>query len=285
LKSKIASIASLEIYLKTKDILLWNHYYNALREPKIREKFVVTSEEQIQQTKLKLIKAGINVQPYTINVSGYHQFITKANYKHGSYGSNFPEKTLEHYVAADLLGLKPSDTYIDIASGASPVPEIYHELFGCKTYRQDLSYPLGIHGGSIGGDACSIPLENHSVDKMALHCSFEHFEGNADIGFLKEANRLLSSGGKVCVLPIYFFSNYAAQTNPIMNLKEFDKDMTVYCVKGWYIRYSRFYDVPHFIKRISGNLCDLNLTVYSVQNALSVNQNCYLQFAMILEKN
>lgn len=46
--------------------------------------------------------------------------------------------------------------YIDIANASCPTPEIYHKLYGCKVYRQDLVFPEGIHGNAIGGDAGSI---------------------------------------------------------------------------------------------------------------------------------
>jgi hypothetical protein len=38
----------------------------------------------------------------------------------------------------------------------------------------------------VGSDAAAMPLEDAFADRMALHCSFEHFEGR-DNRFVAEA--------------------------------------------------------------------------------------------------
>ena len=59
-----------------------------------------------------------------------------------------------------------------------------------------------------------MPLKSGCVSKMALHCSFEHFEQDVDIRFIKEANRIPGKGGKLCIIPLYLFNKYANQTDP-----------------------------------------------------------------------
>ena len=78
------------------------------------------------------------------------------------------------------MDLKPKEIYIDIASKDSPTPEIYQNLYQCQVYRQDLAYPDGVYGNQIGSDATGMPIADKFCDKIALHCSFEHFERDSD---------------------------------------------------------------------------------------------------------
>src|SRR5262249_19042301 len=134
------------------------------------------------------------------------------------YPTNLPEKSLEHYIATQLLQLNAQDVYIDIASEHSPVPDIYRRLFAATAYRQDLAYPPGLHADKIGGDAAHMPLPEAFATKMALHCSFEHFEGDSDIGFIRETARVLRPGGAACIVPLYLFEEYAIQIDPVIAL-------------------------------------------------------------------
>src|SRR5207237_10050679 len=127
------------------------------------------------------------------------------------YTGNVPEKSLEHYIASQLLDLQAHDVYIDVASEQSPVPAIYSRLFGVVAYRQDLAYPEGLVGDPIGGSATRMPVTAGFADSMALHCSFEHFEGLADTEFVAEAGRVLKHGGKCCIAPLYLAEAYGIQ--------------------------------------------------------------------------
>jgi SAM-dependent methyltransferase len=167
------------------------------------------------------------------------------------------------------------------------VPEIYQNLYGCKTYKQDLQFKPGIQGTVIGGDASHMPLPGDFATHMGLHCSFEHFEGGSDIEFIREAGRVLSPGGKLCILPLYLFTSYAILSDPCVLPKRgmnFENDATIYCVKNYFNRHGRNYDVDHFINRIVKNLGPLNLTVYIVNNADVISPVCHLRFAALFEK-
>ena len=162
--------------------------------------------------------AGFNLISFRINKLDYEAYIRRANYDQYDYyeygsGQNFAEKSLEHYMAAKLLHLNIQDIYIDIANSNSPTPQIYNQLFGCKSYRQDLIFPEGVNGFTIGGDASKMPISDEFASAMALHCSFEHFEKDADIRFIQEASRVLKPGGRLCILPLYLHTEYAIQTD------------------------------------------------------------------------
>lgn len=236
-------------------------------------------------------EAGLSVASYRVNIQKFHKFIDDAKYSQYSYYNfckhpNAMEKYLEHYVSIDLLGFDSTDTYIDIASSNSPMPEIVHHLYGSRVYRQDLSYPEGMHGEVIGGDAGKMPVLDGFASKITLHCSFEHFEGDADIRFIRESSRILESGGKLCILPLYMHRFYAIQTDPVAYHGNiiFEEDATIYCARRWGERHSRHYDVHHFISRVVQNMGDLKLKLFFVENTKEVHPSCYLMFVAIFEK-
>ena len=187
-----------------------------VREP--RESNPISLDEGFE-TRLadRLELNGISVRDYFIDVESYRDYVKRASYHElypNYYVGNFPEKSLEHYIAAELLDLNPKDTYIDIASEHSPVPEIYRRVFGVKAYRQDLAYAPGLRGDTIGSNAADMPVPNGFATKLALHCSFEHFEGDSDVRFLKEAARVLRPQGAACIVPLYMAERYSVMTDP-----------------------------------------------------------------------
>ena len=264
--------------------------YHQLPEPK--RKGPVSSSPQIEaEIVQRLQQLGITVEDYEIDVSEYQRYVQAGKYLDEFaeyYAFNRVEKSLEHYVAAKLLHPSSRDIYIDIGSEQSPVPEIYRRLFGLQTYRQDLSYPPGINGDRIGGNAAQMPVPDSFATKMALHCAFEHFEGDADIGFVREVARVLKPGGSVCILPLYLAQDYAIQTDPVTALStggvNFEPDAVIYCASGWQNRHGRFYDPEHLVQRICQNLNGLTLKIYRITNAQAVDSSCYLRFAAVLEK-
>ncbi|MEA5448426.1 methyltransferase domain-containing protein [Leptolyngbya sp. CCNP1308] len=263
--------------------------YTHIREPKVNQAVSTTNNEACEISQ-RLRSLEISVKELSLDKTDYQIYFRSARYIEdfpAYYSFNLPEKSLEHYIAAKLLQLNAEDTYIDIASEGSPVPEIYHNLFGSKTYRQDLAYPTGLHGNKIGGNAAHMPIPDNFASKMALHCSFEHFEQNADIGFVREAARVLRPGGKICIVPLYLALQYSIQTDPVIAVPQnvsFENDAIIHAAVGWGNRHGRFYDPDHLVSRISENLNGLSLTVYHILNAKSIDSSCYVQFAAILEK-
>jgi SAM-dependent methyltransferase len=247
------------------------------------------SNSVIETIKHQLREYGYPIQPFQVDVDDYQDFFSKAGYAHRYphyYSNNLLEKSLEHYLAAKMLKLTSQDIYIDIASESSPVPEIYHRLYGAITYRQDIVYPPGLNGDMIGGDAASIPVPDGFASKMGLHCSLEHFEGDADIRFFLEAKRVLIPGGKICVVPLYLYKEYSIVTDPEIATTQnvnFEPDATLRCVDGWGNRYGRFYNPMHFVNRILKNLDTTKVTIYHINNSKNVDPSCYALFALLVE--
>jgi SAM-dependent methyltransferase len=275
---------------------LWNYNYARLREPKAKGAVPQHNDRVHAEVERQLREDGYDVCDYTVDVEDFQNYLRRANYSRfpayyaggkNPSSTNFTEKALEHYLAAKFLGLGPGDVYVDIANDESPAPKIYSQLYGCKSYRQDLKFPPGMHGDTIGGSAAEMPLPDGFATKMALHCSFEHFEGDADTCFIKEANRVLADGGKLCILPLYLHTHYSIQTDPAVLPKNgisFEPEAILYCARFWGNRHGRIYDVAHLSSRIRSSLGGLDLTIYVVQNEKSVDPSCYVKFIGVFEK-
>jgi SAM-dependent methyltransferase len=263
--------------------------YKAVREPK-KPVGIGYNPTIIEHIVSGLQTHGYSVEDYAIDVAGYRDYYARAEYDQkypNYYRPVIWEKSLEHYIAAKLLALQPGDVYIDIASEGSPVPEIYQRLFGSDTYRQDMIYPAGLNDHMIGGDAGDMPVPDGFASKMALHCSFEHFEGDSDMRFMRELGRVLRPGGAVCIVPFYLFDRYAILTDPEISVPQkvqFESDATVYCRRGWNNRHGRFYDPDHVVTRLLSNLNGLDMKIYKITNAKEVDPRCYVEFAAVIAK-
>src|SRR5260370_40376878 len=103
---------------------------------------------------------------------------------------------------------------MDVASSTSPFPEILRQLYKITVFRQDLSYPAGVNGLTVGSDATQIPVPGEPIDRVPLHCSFEHFRRNSDTEFMKELARLLRPGGMAAIIPLYVANKHQIPPNP-----------------------------------------------------------------------
>jgi hypothetical protein len=274
----------------------WKYNYPRLRQPKAKGPVPQHNVGVHAAIISQLTEEDYRLHDYTIDLEDFRDYLRRANYSRfpSYYGGgrspssgNFTEKALEHYLAAKLLDLRAGDVYVDVANDESPTPEIYSVLYGCKSYRQDLKFPPGIHGDTIGGSAASMPVPGGFATKMALHCSFEHFEGDADTCFIKEANRVLGEGGRLCIVPLYLHTQYSIQTDPAVLPKgslTFEPDAILYCARFWGNRHGRIYDVVHLTSRIRSALDDLHLTIYVVKNEKAADPSCYAKFVGLFEK-
>ena len=162
---------------------------------------------QVAFPSLDKMKASINdlkidTKEFILNRSDLENYMSDNiheywHYFSTGYGKAFVGKTAEHFVSLKLSNFR-GGIYIDIAASESPFYKVVK-----KYYQQDLVYENGIHGIKIGGNAAHLPVDDESVDFMTLHNSIEHFEGNADTGFIIECSRVLKPGGEVLILPIF----------------------------------------------------------------------------------
>jgi SAM-dependent methyltransferase len=241
---------------------------------------------------LELAARGIEVQSYCIDAAAFWRYVDESGYRETDYfgGANSRlaiEKWLEHFVSIDLLRPLPGDVVVDIASCASPFPDILRQRWSCRTYRQDWLYAPGIEGDRIGGDAAALPIPSGFADALTLHCSFEHFEGDRDFLFLREAERVLRPGGRLCILPLYTNRAYSIQTDlEAWNRRRpsLERDALICVAPAWGEVHGRFYDAAHFTERILRNLGALRLQLFRVENYREVAADCYLKLAALFTK-
>jgi SAM-dependent methyltransferase len=236
-----------------------------------------------------LRKHDFNLVDYTLSKDDFEAWVAKAGYEKYPkyYLSGLQTKHLDHYLAALFLDFQPDDVFIDVASAlSSPAPDIYHDLYGCTVYRQDLLFPEGINGNTIGGDASQLPLPDGFASKLSLHSSIEHFEGDSDSRFITEASRVLRPGGKMVVVPLFMSSRYLIKTDPECWPKEgmyFEGDAAI-IKKDWKNRYARFYDAAHLATRVRDWLADLKMTIYVMTNPSDILPNCDRKFVAVFER-
>lgn len=180
---------------------------------------------------------------------------------------------------------------VDVGSCQSILPSLGRRVYGVRYYEQDLEYPAGINGDRIGSSADSIPLPDESIDFMTLHCTFEHFENNADTGFIKECARILKRGGSAVILPLYMsevFCNVTGETNAEDREKiGFDVAADHYClIPEWKNRFGRHYSPGAFMERVWRPAIANNLTpcLYKIENWEAIHKDLWLRWALVIER-
>lgn len=161
------------------------------------------------------------------------------------------KKIMEHFVSYTLLGLSREDKYIDVASENSPFPALYRRRLGAQAYSLDLSYPPGVRGYRIGSSADAMPIEAASVDKLSLHCAFEHFIHDIDGNFIREASRALRPGGRCVIVPLYLAEALLNIVDPVLDSSgvRFDRDALVMGETNLGGLFERYYS-PASLRRI-----------------------------------
>lgn len=202
------------------------------------------------------------------------------------YGARFDvashKKLLEFYTSYCLLRPDRDSVFMDVAGGADG----YLNTLNCsRRILQDLRIRgearkrLGIEVECIEGDAGAIPVPDESVDCISCHHSFEHFQGDSDINFIKEVQRILRNGGRCCIVPIFIGSVYAELTDRISLGFKFDHcsvrviDPTATLPGGRASgNYARVYDVAAFNRRVVSSLdpriCKLRVLSLILDGAL-----------------
>jgi hypothetical protein len=243
----------------------------------------VSVDRILRQAKL----AGMTFESMHCEAARYRRFVADAGYA-SRYPTYYPgnqvEKSFEHWLSLEVLDLRPTEVFIDLASENSPLPEIAWRLRGARSFSQDIQYAPGIVGSRIGSDACAMPVPDGFAAKAALTCSLEHFEGDADVRLFWELARVLRRGGMVCVVPFYIYDISATQTDPQVSLcadVPFDDGTTLFCAAGWGNRHARFYSPAAFMQRIAIPMAELfTFRFIRIVNADAIDPSIYGRFAL-----
>ena len=207
-------------------------------------------------------------------------------------GDVFIEKCLEHYLVHKYLNLSPGDIYLDVAAAESPWAELLNQN-RIRSYRLDMNYRKGMHGIDIGADAADTGLPNNFCTALSLQCAFECFMGDADVGFIKEASRLLAPGGKFAITPLYLEAEYFITTSPLIDQDEVIIDPGAKRVwrNDLYVeRFSRMYSPEIFKERIYNRIpLDIRAEVLYFTNLEEIlnyyqGQRIYCFFMLLARK-
>ena len=216
----------------------------------------------------------------------YPRFYAGGSAAKGGFRDN---KIVEYFVSLELSPIGPSDIVIDVASEYSVFPVMVRKLFGASVFRQDLIYPPGVHGDRIGGNAARMDVDPGFATRLMLHNSFEHFEGDADSDFIREAWRILKPGGTVCIVPLFLTSPHTVLTDPLVERRdiEWDPEGTAVSIVGYRNRFGRFYSLDTLQRRViePATECGFRLTIHYVENIHELQPGSLLHFALVLEKS
>ena len=203
-------------------------------------------------------------------------------------GGHREKKMLEYFACLKLMPINSSDVVIDIASERSVFPDVIRRLAGATVYRQDLIYASGLNGERIGGNAADMPVREGFATKLTLHNSFEHFEGDADAAFVREAWRVLRPGGAMCILPVFLTDQHSILTDPLVDRTDvqWDSDARVISLVGHRNRFSRFYSPSTLEARVlrPARDCGFRTTMFHLENLHTVEPGSQMHFALVFEK-
>ncbi len=244
------------------------------------------TKEIVEQ--LSLTEPPVNVESFSIDKQSFKQWRERARYPLLAYHLASQEKYLEHFVSFELLRPIASGVLIDVASCRSYFPTIMRRR-GFRVIQQDLEYEPGLHADRLGGDAAAMDIPSGFADVLTLHCSFEHFEGNTDSRFVREAYRVLRPGGRVVILPLYLHQQYLTLVDPCELATSdvpIDTGSLLVARSGYGNRHGRMYDPKAFIARVCKPAWEIGLVprLYRIENAFGVSPTCYMQFAFTLDR-
>jgi hypothetical protein len=205
-----------------------------------------------------------------------------------STGGVREKKIIEYFVSLVVVPVNHEDVVIDVASERSVFPDVVRTLGHASVFRQDLIYPRGVRADRIGGNAADMPIEAQFASKLFLHNSFEHFEGDTDTSFVREAWRVLKPGGAVCILPLFLSDSHRILTDPLTDRDDIDWDpeASVIPTRGYRNRFGRFYSPETLRSRVivPARECGFEAVVYHFENVRMLDPTSGLHFGLVLEK-
>jgi len=227
-------------------------YYNRAKAP-------FENREYFARLRDDLVANNVVVEDVTIDIPDFERWLrgfpeVRRHYK--SMGQALVEKCLEHYLAFRYLEISADDVYIDIAAAKSPWADILNRRH-IRSYRLDLAYPKGMHGINIGANADDTTLPDAFASVLSSQCAFECFMGDADIGFVQEAARILNREGRYGIVPLYLDDTYFVATSPYCNQRDVvieGEAKRVWRDDGYRLPFSRHYSPESFRKRIYSNV-------------------------------
>src|SRR5579872_3260470 len=102
------------------------------------------------------------------------------------------------------------------------------------------------------------------ADALTLHCSFEHFEGDTDVRFISEVQRVLRPAGRCIIIPLYLHHRYLTLADPYdlaTTDVPLDAGAALVAFPGYGNRHGRLYDPEAFVRRVYQPAVNVGLAV------------------------
>ncbi len=242
-----------------------------------------------------LVDLGVPVEGFRVDLGDFERWLDDFPAVATFYrkvGSIRIEKCLEHYLAYRILDIGAAQCYVDLAACESPWAGILRGR-GQKAYRLDMRYPKGIHGYDIGADASETRLPAGFASALSCQCAFECFAGNADQGFVIEADRILDDQGRYAILPLYLDDAYYVALSPHIDQRGArveDEARKVWRDDGRHSPFSRHYSPTGFKRRILDNVpASMDGKVLFIENLDEImgrypGQRVYCYFVFVCRK-
>lgn len=217
----------------------------------VDKKVVPLKYNEINYCKIRILNVTTEVVSQWLEKGGLNKFIGKSLHKKG----------LEFFFSAQILNIESDDILLDAAGGRSKYLKAVRENTGLQNlYLTDHIFEgvRQLDNGIkiVGGDISSIHLKNNSINKIACHHAFEHFQAEKDVKFIKESYRLLKVGGVLVIIPL-FLTDYYIECWNIETSEHFDENSFVIIDKTASIpgadddgHFARFYDMDALKNRI-----------------------------------
>jgi predicted SAM-dependent methyltransferase len=236
---------------------------------------------------------GIEVKPLRIDLREFNrfkeEFVFPKEYFQGKPLGHKEEKLLEHFIAYKLGSLKniqfDKNIYIDIAASSSP----WAKVLRSKGY---IAYAIDIERSVVNKhldyykemDAKKTTYKDASIQVASLQCSFEMFSGEDDVLFIDECARVLKSGGKLIISPLYLHTHYCGYSTPEYYNKGYaDSGSTEYIRKDcWGVPFSRKYDAVTLKRRLLQRIDSKGMTyhLYKIINKKELEEAVYCHFIL-----
>lgn len=222
-------------------------------------------------------QAGIHVEKREVDIEEFEKWMSEFSSLVEYYGQSNDfhiEKLLEHYLSMKCLDVKPTDVLLDVAAQQSPMSAILRQK-GMKAYRQDLVYPDGINGYDIGGDAGTMLVPDGFADVMTLHYAYECFQGDADVRFARNTGRILRSGGRFGIIPLYIDTIHFVMTSPWCdkrNIQVEPEAKWLWRDDQWRAPFSRHYSPESFVERIVSKLPEMDKKILYFTNLKELSE-------------
>jgi hypothetical protein len=204
---------------------------------------------------------------------------------------NGREKALEHSLSLDLLDFARVKRYCDVAASASPMEKAMQSLWpAVERWKQDCEFHLDWENRILSGFAQKMDaVPAGFFDALTLHCSFEHFHGNADSEFVSEVDRVLSSQGACLILPLYMDLEpkvfFDPLRTPASEVAAYDAEAMLCATFDYRQKHGRYYSPATLHARVLKHLPPrLRATLIQFSGQEALGENIYLQFGLVLHR-